>query len=175
MKIAIGSDRCGFQYKSKLISYMNSKGYEVTDVGIQEEVPSDSPFFASKVGKLVASGCCNYGVLICATGTGMVIAANKIIGIMCGMGYGDEVTKLMREHNDCNVIAFGQEHMEYKDIERRFEIFIHTEFADMKHHEYRVNQIKSLERGEKIELQSLIEKEWKKTTPQINHIKGEMN
>ena len=93
MKIAIGSDRCGFDYKRALIEYMKEKKIDYVDVGTLEKVPSDSPYFASKVGKLVASGDCNYGVLICATGTGMEIAANKIPGVMCAMGYTDDVTR----------------------------------------------------------------------------------
>lgn len=63
MKIAIGSDRCGFDYKRALIGYMKEKKIDYVDVGTLEKVPSDSPYFASKVGKLVASGDCNYGVL----------------------------------------------------------------------------------------------------------------
>ena len=160
MKIAIGSDRCGFQYKFRLIEHMRSEGYAVTDVGTYEEVPSDSPYYASLVGRVVASGQCDFGVLICATGTGMQIAANKIDGVMCGIGYEDEVTKLMRAHNDCNVIAFGQDYMEYTDVQRRFDIFVHTEFGEMNHHKYRVKQIRSLELGETIELQPIIDKKW---------------
>lgn len=162
MKIAIGSDRCGFDYKHALIEHMKEKGIDYVDVGTLEKVPSDSPYFASKVGKLVTSGDCNFGVLICATGTGMEIAANKIPGVMCAMGYTDDVARLSREHNDCNVIAFGQDHMQEKDVIRRFDIFINTDFGGMKHHAYRVNQIKALERGEEIELQPVMDKKWVK-------------
>ncbi len=162
MKIAIGSDRCGFDYKYTLIKHMKEKEIDFIDVGTLEKVPSDSPYFASKVGKLVASEKCDFGVLICATGTGMEIAANKIPGVMCAMGYTDEVTRLSREHNNCNVIAFGQDHMKEEEVIRRFEIFINTDFGRMKHHAYRVNQIKSLEQGEEIELQPVMDEKWRK-------------
>lgn len=160
MKIAIGSDRCGFQYKRRLIEHMLGKGFEVLDVGTVEEIPSDSPYYAAKVGKLVAEGEFDYGVLICATGTGMVIAANKIKGCMCAMGYTDNVTKLSREHNDCNMIAFGQDHMTYEDVERRFDIFISTDFGGKQHHVYRIGQIKSLECDREIELQPVMNEKW---------------
>lgn len=162
MKIAIGSDRCGFDYKYALIKYMETKGIDYIDTGTLEKIPSDSPFFASKVGKLVACGECDFGVLICATGTGMEIAANKIPGVMCAVGYTDDVTRLSREHNDCNVIAFGQDYMKEEAVIRRFDIFINTNFGGMKHHAYRVNQIKALEKGEDIELQPVMDKKWVK-------------
>lgn len=164
MKIAIGSDRCGFEYKQRLIKYMESKDYEVVDVGTTKKIPSDSPYYAAKVAKLVAAKLCDYGVLICATGTGMVIAANKIDGVMCAMGYTDEVVSLSREHNDCNIIAFGQDYMDFEDVKRRVDIFIGTEFGDKKHHEYRVNQIKALEHGDDIRLQPVMDEIWVKDT-----------
>ena len=161
MKIAIGCDRNGFEYKNRLVAYLVSKGHEVIDVGTKEYVPCDSPYFASKVGKLVASGECQYGILLCATGTGMTIAANKIPGVMCGMGYGDEVAKLMREHNDANVIAFGQDHMGYKDVQRRVDIFLSTSFSGLEHQAARVKQVKDLEAGKEIELTPILNPNWK--------------
>ena len=123
MKIAFGCDKNGLEYKNKLIEHAKKIGIEVIDVGTKEYIPCDSPYFAAKVGKLVSSGECDYGILICGTGTGIAIAANKIKGAMCGVGYSDEETRLMREHNDANIIAFGQDHMGYKDVQKRFDIF----------------------------------------------------
>lgn len=159
MKIAIGSDRRGLEYKTRLIQYLEKAGHEIEDVGTHEAVPCDSPVFASKVGALVAAGKCRYGVLICATGTGMVMAANKVKGVLCGMGYDDEVTRLMREHNDANVIAFGQNHMTYEDVERRLDIFLQAEFVGL-HHTLRVNQIKDLEEGKPIEQSPILNENW---------------
>lgn len=161
MKIAIGCDKNGFEYKNKLVVHLLSLGHQVIDVGTKEFVPCDSPYYASKVGSLVSSGECSYGILLCATGTGMVIAANKIPGIMCGMGYGDEATKLMREHNNANVIAFGQDHMGYKDVQRRVDIFLTTKFSGLKHQAARVKQIKDLEKGKEIELTPILNPNWK--------------
>lgn len=158
--IAIGGDRCGYDYKEKITEYLQKMGYEVIDVGTKEKRPSDSPVFAQDVGKLVASGKCKYGILICATGTGISIAANKMKGIMCGIGYDDDVTRKMREHNDANVIAFGEEHMQYEDVERRVGIFLKAEFIG-KHHALRVQQIKDLENGKEITQSPIINPEWR--------------
>lgn len=161
MKIAFGCDRNGLEYKNRLIKHAIDKGYEVLDLGTHEYVPCDSPYYASKVGAAVASGDCQFGVLLCATGTGMIIAANKIKGVMCAMGYGDEIAKLAREHNNANVIAFGQDHMGYKDVEKRFDIFVTTEFSGLKHQAARVEQIKDLEIGKEIELTPIMNPNWK--------------
>lgn len=163
MRIAIGSDRCGFRYKALLTEHLRGSDHEVVDVGTHEEVPSDSPFFASLAARLVTAGDCEFGVLICATGTGMVIAANKIPGAMCCMGYGVEVARLAREHNDCNMIAFGQDHMSYADVEASLDAFISTPFGGRDHHAYRVGQIRALERGEQISLQPVMDDKWSGT------------
>lgn len=164
MRIAIGSDRCGFRYKSLIAEHLRDAGHEVVDVGTHEEVPSDSPFFANKAAQLVASGKCEYGVLICATGTGMEIAANKVPGIMCCMGYSVEVARLAREHNDCNMISFGQDHMGYAEVERSLDVFLATPFGGKPHHAKRVEQIIALERGEEIELQPVMNPNWGEST-----------
>ena len=141
MKLAIGCDRNGFDYKNRLVEYLTSKGHEVIDVGTKEYVPCDSPYFASKVGKLVASGECQYGILLCATGTGMTIAANKIPGVMCGMGYGDEVTKLMREHNDANVLCMGARVISEAKALEITDIFLDTPFSKDERHIRRISKI----------------------------------
>lgn len=137
------------------------EGYEVIDVGTKENVPCDSPFFASKVGKIVSKGEARFGVLICATGTGMVIAANKIKGVMCCLGYSDIVARLAREHNDANVIAFGQDHMGYKDVEARVDIFVGTNFSGLKHQALRVQQVRDLENGKEIQPSPILNPNWK--------------
>lgn len=150
MKIAIGSDRRGFDYKQKLIQHMEKEGHQVVDVGpFNDQNPVDYPIYGEKVGKLVAQQVCDRGVVICATGIGIMIACNKIAGVRCGMGYSDEVAKLMREHNDANIIAFGQSQMRWKDVLRRLEIFIRTPFAGG-YHCTRIEQIKDLEKGKEI-------------------------
>ena len=149
MRVVLASDRNGLDYQLRLISHLQKNGYEPVDVGTYNNVPCDTPVFAAKAARLVASGDCKYGVLLCATGTGMIMAANKIKGILCGMGYADLVTKYMRQHNDANMIAFGQKHMGYEDVEHRVDIFLTTEFIGQ-HHTPRVQQIRELEEGKEI-------------------------
>lgn len=150
MKIAIGSDRQGFKYKEQLKEYLIKKGHEVEDEGpFDDEFPVDYPIYGEKVGKKVVSGECAKGVIICATGIGIMIACNKVKGIRCGMGYTDEVAKLMREHNDANVIAFGQSQMSLEDVKKRTDIFLRTDFLGG-YHCTRVKQIEMLENEEKI-------------------------
>lgn len=151
MRIAIGSDRRGFACKTKLIKVLQKWGCEVVDVGpYNDSLPVDYPIYGEKVGNLVSTEECRYGVVICATGIGIMIAANKVQGIRCGMAYSDEVAKLMREHNDANVIAFGQDHMQYEDIEKRLEIFLNTDFLGG-YHCARIHQLQCLEQGIAIE------------------------
>ncbi|NBK80356.1 RpiB/LacA/LacB family sugar-phosphate isomerase [bacterium D16-76] len=162
MKIAIGSDRRGLDYKTRLIQYMEKAGHEVVDVGTHEAVPCDYPIYAEKVGKLVAQGECIYGVVICGTGIGISIAANKVPGIRCGVAYSDDVARFMREHNDANIIAFGQSHMEYPDIERRLDIFLRTSFAEG-YHVFRINQLTDIECGRELKSSPLLDQDWKAT------------
>ena len=159
VRIAFGSDRNGLDYKLRLISHIEELGHTAVDVGTFENIPCDTPVFAAEAARLVASGDCNYGILICATGTGMVIASNKIKGAMCGMGYDDTVTLNMRAHNDANMIAFGQKHMAYEDVERRVDIFLDTEFVGL-HHAPRVQQIRDLEDGKEIHQTPIMNPDW---------------
>ena len=147
LRIAIGSDRRGFACKEKLIGHIIELGYEAVDVGPYDgELPVDYPIYGEKVGRLVARGDCDFGAVVCATGIGIMIAANKVDGVRCGMAYADDVAQLMREHNDANVIAFGQDHMRYSDIERRLDIFLGTSFLGG-YHVARVQQLADIEKG----------------------------
>lgn len=147
IKIAVGSDRRGFSYKIEVIQYLTEHGCEVVDVGPYDGmVPVDYPIYGEKVGKLVSSGKCRYGVAICATGTGIMISANKVRGIRCGIAYTDDAVRLMREHNDANVIAFGQSQMSLDDVFRRLDIFLRTDFLG-DYHVSRVQQIQNIENG----------------------------
>ena len=147
MKIAIGSDRRGFEYKTKLIDYLIQKGYHLYDTGAyNDEYPVDYPIYGNAVGELVASGKCERGIVICATGIGIMIACNKVKGIRCGMGYSDDVARLMREHNDANVISFGQSQMTFEEVKSRTDIFLNTEFL-AGYHCTRIEQLKCIEEG----------------------------
>ena len=140
MKIAIGSDHAGFNYKSEIIKYLKEKGHEVIDVGTNSLDSCDYPIFGRAVGENVASGKANYGIVVCSSGEGICIAANKIKGIRCGLAYNDDVARLIRQHNNANVIGFGANFMKLEDVLRRIDIFLSTDFEGGRH-ERRVNEI----------------------------------
>lgn len=144
IKIAIGNDRCARDYKSRLVTYLESKNFELVDCGTNMDKPVDYPIYGEVVGKKVSSGDCKFGIVLCGTGIGISIAANKVDGIRCGVAYTDEVAKLMRQHNDANIISFGRKFMDYEDIERRTNIFLNTDFLG-DYHLTRIKQIQDIE------------------------------
>lgn len=146
MTIAIGSDKAGFQFKTQLIKELSNE-YSFVDVGVFSDEVCDYPIYAEKVCRLITSNETSFGVLLCGSGEGMCIAANKIKGIRCGIAYNDETAKLLRNHNDANVIAFGARYMEYEEIKRRVILFVNSEFLGM-HHAKRIQQIYDLETKE---------------------------
>lgn len=148
MKIAIGNDRQGLLLKNELVHWLQVSGHEVIDVGTNEDLPCDYPIYAGRVADMVSNGICERGIVICATGVGISIAANKVAGIRCGLAYDDEVTKLMRQHNDANMIAFGQRFMRSEDVKRRLYIFLHTDFLGG-YHQGRIDLITQIERKQR--------------------------
>lgn len=145
LKIAIGSDHGGVDQKEEVIKFLKAEGYEVVDVGTNSHDSCHYPLFGAEVGRLVAKKECNFGIVICTSGEGIAIAANKIKGVRCGIAYNDEVAKLMRQHNDANVISFGAKFMNTEDVIRRIKIFLSTEFEGGRH-QVRVDMINDLEK-----------------------------
>ena len=133
MRIAIGSDHAGFLAKEEVIKFLKENGYEVEDVGTNSKDSCDYPIFGKKVAELVANGSAKYGVVICSSGEGIMMAANKVKGIRCGIAYNDEVASLLRQHNDANVISFGANFINIEDIKRRLKIFLNTDFLGERH------------------------------------------
>ncbi len=133
MKIAIGSDHAGFLAKEEVVKFLKQEGYEVEDVGTYSKDSCDYPIFGRKVGELVASKNCEFGVVICSSGEGIMMAANKVKGIRCGIAYNDQTAELLRQHNDANVISFGANFMDIEDIKRRLKIFLNTDFLGERH------------------------------------------
>ena len=144
MKIAIGSDHGGVDLKEEVFKHLKAKGYEVIDVGTNSHDSCHYPIYGAAVADLVAKQECEFGIVICTSGEGIAIAANKVDGVRCGIGYNDEVAKLMRQHNDANVISFGAKFMETNDVLKRIDIFLNTEFEGGRH-QTRVDMINELE------------------------------
>ncbi len=145
MKISIGSDHGGFIAKEALKQHLEQEGYEVIDVGTNSLDSCNYAEFGLKAAELVSAGTCEFGVVICTSGEGISIAANKVHGIRCGLAYNDEVASLIRQHNDCNMISFGAKFMKIEDIIHRTDIFLNTPFEAGRHC-LRVDTIKNFEK-----------------------------
>lgn len=140
MKIVVASDHAGYQYKQEIKAFLKGKGIQVVDVGTNSIESCDYPIFAHEAAKKVAAGDVDFGVLVCSSGEGIAIAANKTKGVRAGIAYNDEVARLMRQHNNANMIAFGATFMKLPDVLKRIEIFLKTPFEGDRH-ERRVSEI----------------------------------
>ena len=145
MKIAIGCDHGGINLKPVLIDYLNKKGVEFKDFGTFDTASIDYNEFAKAVGTAVASGKFEKGILICGTGIGMSIVANKIKGVRCGHCHDVFSAKMTRLHNDANVLAFGERVVGPGLMLEIVDAFLFTEFSGDERHLRRVNKIKALE------------------------------
>ncbi len=133
MKIAIGSDHAGFDLKERLKEYLTATGHEPIDLGTDSAKSVDYPDFGFAVGKAVASGEAERGVLVCGTGVGVSMAANKVRGVRAGVPNDLFATRLMREHNDANVICFGARLVAAPLAEAMLDLFLSTSFAGGRH------------------------------------------
>ena len=146
MKIAIGADHAGYQLKDSLRRLLDELGIAYEDFGTSSAHSVDYPDFARAVAEGVSGGKFDRGILVCGTGVGMAIAANKVAGIRAAPVMDEQAARLSREHNDANVLALG-ERLTPADAARRIvNAFIDTPFAGGRH-ERRVGKIRALERG----------------------------
>jgi ribose 5-phosphate isomerase B len=149
MKIAIASDHRGYHLKEKVISLLKEKGHEVIDDGPASDQSVDYPDFAALVAKKVSSGAVDRGVLICGTGIGMAITANKFPGVRAAP-CADEVTaELSRRHNDLNVLCLSGDLLSTRVVEHVVKKWLETEFEGGRHLR-RVEKIRQLERENRI-------------------------
>lgn len=146
MKIAIGNDHAAPEMKFELIKRLESQGHEVINFGTDTDASCDYPDFAEKVARAVVSGQCDRGILICGTGVGISIAANKIGGVRCCVCSEPCTARLSREHNNANIIAFGARIVGPAMAEMIVDTFLNTEFAGGERHERRIQKITALER-----------------------------
>jgi ribose 5-phosphate isomerase B len=146
MRIAIGSDHRGFQVKQKLIELVKSLQHEVVDDGVHDTAAADYPDVAATVGRRVARGEVDRGILICGSGIGMCIAANKIDGVRAAPCHDDLTAEMSRRHNDLNVLCLSADMLGEKLIDRMVDIWLKTEFEGGRHAR-RVEKIAELERG----------------------------
>ena len=139
--IAVGSDHGGFELKQEILAYLKEKGLEYRDFGCYDEKSCDYPEYAHAVAHAVAQGECERGILICGTGIGMSMAANKVPGIraaLCGDCFSAQMT---REHNDANILALGARVVGPGLALKIVETFLTTAFSGEERHARRIAQI----------------------------------
>lgn len=139
--IAIGSDHGGFALKKKVIGYLEEKGIPYEDMGCHEEKSCDYPVFGRAVAEAVAEGACEKGVVICTTGIGISIAANKVPGVRCALCADTLSAKLTRLHNDANVLAMGGGIVGDNLALEIVDTFLNTEFSGEERHRKRIARI----------------------------------
>ncbi len=145
MRIAVGSDHRGFAIKSKVVELLKRLNHEVADVGPHSAESVDYPDIAGVVGKQVSDGTVERGILICGTGIGMCIAANKFSGVRAAPCHDDLTAEMSRRHNDLNVLCLSADMLGERLIDRMVEIWLKTDFEGGRHAR-RVDKIGNMER-----------------------------
>lgn len=140
MKIAIAADHGGFELKQQLIAYYGAKGLALQDLGTHSSDSCDYPDIAKVMCEKIISGAAEVGILICGTGIGISIAANRCRGIRAAILYSDEVAELARQHNNANIAVFGGRTMTFEEVSKRMDIFLNSCFEGGRH-ERRVNKM----------------------------------
>ena len=140
MKIAIASDHAGFSEKEKLKPLLTELGIGFEDLGTQSESSVDYPDFAQKVAEQVAQGSVDQGVLVCGSGTGMAITANKVPGVRAAVAWSEETARLARQHNDANVICLPARFISLDEAKEFALTFLNTAFEGGRHQK-RVDKI----------------------------------
>jgi ribose 5-phosphate isomerase B len=145
MKLVVGSDHAGFQLKNEMATLLKSLGHDVLDVGAYDERPSDYPDFAEAVGRAVLDGRAERGVLICGSGVGASVAANKLVGIRAGMCHDTYSAHQGVEHDNINVLVLGSRVVGVKLAEDLVKAFLGAQFTQEERHVRRLAKVKALE------------------------------
>lgn len=140
MKVSIASDHGGLQLKTQVVAYLQSKGIQVVDFGTNSTESCDYPDFARPAAQAVADGTCQKGVVICTTGIGVSIVANKVHGVRCALCTNEDMATMTRRHNDANVLAMGQKYVDFSTAQKIVDAFLFTPF-DGGRHQNRVDKI----------------------------------
>lgn len=147
MKIAIGADHAGYEEKERLKPLLDELGIQYEDLGTVSTDSVDYPDYARKVGEEVASGHVDQGLLVCGSGTGMAIAANKVPGVRAAVAWNEEIARLAREHNDANVLSLAARYTSPEENANIIRAFFRAKF-DGGRHSRRVEKIREIEQEE---------------------------
>lgn len=146
MRIALASDHAGYAEKERLKTLLADLGVEFDDLGPVSDASVDYPDFARRVAEQVADGRVEQGLLVCGSGTGMAITANKVHGVRAAVAWSEETARLAREHNDANVLAIGARTTPVDEIPKIVRAWFSTDFAGGRH-AARVAKISEVERS----------------------------
>ncbi len=150
MRISIGSDHRGVHIKAKLLTMLAAGSHDVHDVGTHSEQSVDYPDFASAVCQQVASGASERGILICGTGIGMAIAANKFSGVRAANCYDEVMAEMCRRHNNVNVLCLPGDLIGDRPVDELVSIWLSTEF-EAGRHQRRLEKIAQIEAGRQVD------------------------
>ncbi len=139
--IAIGSDHAGYEHRISLVEWLSQNGYEVKDMGVHENKSVDYPDYAHPVAEMVQEGKAAFGILLCGSANGVCITANKHQGIRAGLSFNPEVARLIRLHNDANIIGIPARFVSLEEAMEMIDIFIKTPFEGGRH-QVRVDKIR---------------------------------
>lgn len=140
MKIAIGGDHAGFDYKSRLVAFLKNDGHEVVDFGTYSDNSVDYPNYAHPLAEAIEKKETDLGILICGSGNGVAMTANKHQGVRAAICWNQELAALARQHNDANIICLGARFLSYEYTEGIVDTFLKTNFEGGRH-QYRVDKI----------------------------------
>jgi ribose 5-phosphate isomerase B len=143
MKIGIGSDHAGFQYKEQIRAHLQSLGHKVRDFGTFSDAPVDYPLFIRPVAEAVARGECERGIVLGGSGNGEAITANRVKGVRCALCWNVKSARLGRHHNNANVISLGERMMSLKTALEIVDTWLETPF-DGGRHQHRIDLIDEL-------------------------------
>ena len=133
MKISLACDHGGLELKNQLADYIKSMGHEVVDYGTSSKDSCDYPDFAKPAALAVAHGECERGVVVCTTGIGVSMVANKVKGVRCALCMNADMAKMTRLHNNANMIALGQKYVDVATAKQIVDNFLNTEFEGGRH------------------------------------------
>ena len=141
MKVALGSDHGGFELKQEVIKHLEARGIDYRDFGCYDKSSCDYPLYGRAAAEAVASGEYDTGIVICTTGIGISITANKVKGIRCALCTSEELAKMTRLHNNANMLALGASVVSPELACRIVDVFLDTQFSNEERHIRRINLI----------------------------------
>lgn len=134
MRIVIANDHGGYELKRHLVTYLEKKGHEVVNLGADSNLSVDYPIYGQMLAKEFLAGQYDFGIVICGTGIGISMAANKVKGIRAALIYDEKTAILAKQHNNANVIALGGRTLRYKEAEKLVDAFMKTTFEERHQH-----------------------------------------